>query len=159
MSERQWVLLRHAHAESHSASGLDRDRGLSDIGVEEAQAAGQWLLDHVDGRGVRILSSGAIRALDTASVVANVLGTEVRVEASIYEATPGALMAILNEAGDTGITLLVGHNPGIEQVAALLSEGRSDGYRGMPTAAIAWFQVDAGMVEPGGARLTAVWSP
>ena len=108
---------------------------------------------------MRVLSSDAARASGTAQIVADALGTDVRLDPSIYEATPGALMSILNDAGDTGITVLVGHNPGIEQAVALLGEGRSDENRGMPTAGIAWFDVPAGLVEPGRARLSAFWSP
>jgi phosphohistidine phosphatase len=159
MSERHWLLLRHANAESQSSNGRDLDRTLSRHGRVEAEAAAQWLLTQIDGRGVRVICSPAARAIATAHIVAEALGTDVRVESTIYEATPGALMAILNEAGDTGITVLVGHNPGIEQTMALLSEGRTDEYRGMPTASIAWFEVPKGLVEPGTAQLAAFWSP
>lgn len=159
MSERYWVLLRHGKAVHQSSSAKDVDRELSRHGQGEAAAAASWLQAQVNGRGVRLISSSAARAAGTARIVADALGTEVRIDDAIYEATPGALMAILNEAGDTGITVLVGHNPGIEQSVALLAEGRTDDYRGMPTAAIAWFEVPDGLVEPGSARLAAFWSP
>lgn len=159
MSERHWVLVRHANAESQRGDGRDIERTLSRQGQVEAEAAAQWLLSTVDGRGVRVVSSSAARALGTAQIIAEALGTDVRVDPAIYEATPGALMAILNEAGDTGITLLVGHNPGIEQTVALLVDGRSDEYRGIPTGGIAWFEVPTGLVEPGKGRLAAFWAP
>jgi hypothetical protein len=41
---------------------------------------------------------------------------------------------------------------------ALLVEGRSQEYRGMPPAALAWLRLD-GPLEPGNARLHAFWSP
>lgn len=159
MTERYWVLLRHGKAESQSASGRDIDRVLSREGLAEVEAAATWLQEKVSGRGVRLISSSAARAAATARIVAEVLGSDVRITDEIYEATPGALMSLLNDAGDTGITLVVGHNPGIEQSVALLAEGRTDDYRGMPTAAIAWFEVPAGLVEPGSGRLAAFWSP
>jgi phosphohistidine phosphatase len=159
MTERYWVLLRHGKAEGQSASGRDIDRRLSDEGASEVEAAAQWLQERVSGRGVRMISSPAARADATARIVAGALGTDVRRVDEVYEATPGVLMSVLNDAGDTGITVLVGHNPGIEQVVALLAEGRTDDYRGVPTAAVAWFEVPDGLVEPGSARLAAFWSP
>lgn len=159
MTERNWVLLRHGKAEGQSASGKDIDRVLSKEGSGEVEAAAQWLLARVNGRGVRLLASPAARASGTAQILAAALGTDVRRVDDVYDATPGTLMSVLNDAGDTGITVLVGHNPGIEQAVALLAEGRTDDYRGMPTAAIAWFDVPDGLVEPGSARLAAFWSP
>jgi phosphohistidine phosphatase len=159
MTERNWVLLRHGKAEGQSASGRDIDRVLSSEGVSEVEAAAQWLQERVNGRGVRLVTSPAARAEGTARIIAEALGTDVRRVDDVYEATPGALMSVLNDAGDAGITVLVGHNPGIEQAVALLSEGRTDDYRGVPTAAIAWFDVPDGLVEPGSARLAAFWSP
>lgn len=159
MGERQWVLLRHANAEAGSASGKDIDRALSPHGQLEARAAAQWLQSQAKGRPVRILSSMASRAAATASIVAEVIGAQVQSEADIYEATPGTLMTLLNDSSEAGITVLVGHNPGLEQTVALLGEGRTDEYRGMPTGAIAWFEVPAGLVEPGSGRLAAFWLP
>jgi phosphohistidine phosphatase SixA len=54
--------------------------------------------------------------------------------------------------------LLVGHNPGIERLVALLVEGRSDEFRGMPPAGLAVLHL-GGALEPGSARLGAFWSP
>jgi phosphohistidine phosphatase len=159
MGERQWVLLRHANAEARSASGKDSDRALSPHGQLEARAAAQWLQAQAKGRALRILSSPATRAAATAAILAEVTGAEIQLEPEIYEATPGTLISLLNDAGATGITVLVGHNPGLEQTVALLGEGRTDEYRGMPTGAIAWFEVPAGLVEPGSGRLAAFWLP
>jgi phosphohistidine phosphatase SixA len=54
--------------------------------------------------------------------------------------------------------MLVGHNPGIERLVALLVEGRSDDFRGMPPGALAVLHLD-GTLEPGNARLDVFWSP
>jgi len=56
--------------------------------------------------------------------------------------------------------LLVGHNPGLEQLAALLSSGQSGDFRGMPAGGIAVLKlpVDADL-EPGIAELAAFWWP
>ncbi len=159
MGQRQWILLRHANAEAQSATGKDVDRELSPHGVDEAKAAAQWLHTQLKGQSVQVLSSAAARAASTANIVAAALDAPVQFDARIYDATPGGLMAMLNDGEASGITVLVGHNPGLEQIVALLGEGRTDEYRGLPTAAIAWFEVPLGLVEPASGRLTAFWTP
>jgi phosphohistidine phosphatase len=76
----------------------------------------------------------------------------------IYNATPGELLALLDQHGDAKTVMLIGHNPGIERLVALLVEGRSDEFRGMPPAGLAVLHLD-GPLEPGNARLDAFWSP
>jgi phosphohistidine phosphatase SixA len=76
----------------------------------------------------------------------------------IYNATPGELLALLDQHDDVNTVMLVGHNPGIERLVALLVEGRSDEFRGMPPAGLAVLHLD-GPLEPGSARLDAFWSP
>ncbi|HEX7731861.1 MAG TPA: histidine phosphatase family protein, partial [Rhodanobacter sp.] len=76
----------------------------------------------------------------------------------IYDATPGELLALLDQHADAGTVLLVGHNPGIERLVALLVEGRSDEFRGMPPAGLAVLHL-SGPLEPASARLDAFWSP
>ena len=56
--------------------------------------------------------------------------------------------------------MLVGHNPGFEQLAALLHSGQSGDYRGMPPGGIAVLTVPVGAaLEPGVAQLSAFWWP
>ena len=55
---------------------------------------------------------------------------------------------------------MVGHNPGLERLAALLNSGRSGDCRGMPTAAVAVLGLPLETaIEPGAARLAAFWWP
>lgn len=159
MTQRFWVLVRHAQAEARAASGEDRERGLTEHGQRDAAAAAQFIARQLAGRSAVLLSSPAGRARSTAAPIAGLLDKPVHEQDAIYDATPGDLLAILNEQNHPEASVLVGHNPGIEQALALLTEGRSDEYRGMPTAAVAWLQVPEGVVEPGTARLVAFWSP
>ena len=56
--------------------------------------------------------------------------------------------------------LLVGHNPGLERLVALLSSGQSGDYRGMPPAAVAVLALPAeAEIEPGIATLSTFWWP
>lgn len=153
------ILLRHAEAQPASSGADDRGRRLSGRGEQEAKAAGQWLASH----GVkpdRILCSPAERARATAVLALAALkkAPEAELSEDIYEATPGELLALLDQHGDAGTVMLVGHNPGIERLVALLVEGRSDDFRGMPPAGLAVLHL-SGALEPGNARLDAFWSP
>ena len=79
---------------------------------------------------------------------------------AIYRATPGELLALIeNHAPDARQVLLVGHNPGMEELLALLTEGRSAGARGMSPATVAWIDLTDDALEPGHGRLQALWSP
>jgi phosphohistidine phosphatase SixA len=68
------------------------------------------------------------------------------------------LLALLDQHADARCVLLVGHNPGIERLVALMVDGRSDEFRGMPPAGLAVLHLQ-GALEPGNARLDAFWSP
>lgn len=156
---RDLILLRHAHAEPATAGQDDRQRGLSATGLAEAHAAGEWLRAH----GLmpdRILYSSAVRTRQTLEAMGDVGGAQGREEASIYEASPGTLVALADANRDAERLLLVGHNPGLEQLTALMHSGQSGDYRGMPPGGIAVLSlpVDAAL-EPGIATLTQFWWP
>jgi phosphohistidine phosphatase len=56
--------------------------------------------------------------------------------------------------------LLIGHNPGLEQMAALLASGQSGDFRGMPAGGVAVLSLPAdAQLEPGVAKLAAFWWP
>jgi phosphohistidine phosphatase SixA len=160
---RQVILLRHAHAEPASAGQADLDRPLSPVGLAEAEAAGRWLA----GQGLlpdRVLCSPARRTRETLEAVLAVTGyAEQRLEDAIYEATPGTLIGLLQEQSEVERLLLVGHNPGLERLVALLDSGQSSDYRGMPPAGVAVLALPElparESIEPGLGRLTAFWWP
>ena len=157
---RELILLRHAHAETAAANQADTDRPLSRQGIAEAEAAGQWLKEH-GYLPDRVLVSPARRTRETLEEVLRQLGyVEQRQDQRIYDATPGTLMQVADELRDISRVMLVGHNPGLEQMAALLSSGQSGEFRGMPAGAIAVLHLPAdAMLEPGVAKLAAFWWP
>jgi phosphohistidine phosphatase SixA len=153
---RELILLRHAETEELCAGDSDRDRQLTERGRAEAVAAGRWLADHklnID----RVLCSPARRTQQTAELALPNLPVTLAPE--IYDATPGTLFTLIDQHQDATTLVLVGHNPGIEQLVALLVEGRSEDYRGMPPGALARLRVAPGPLEPGSATLEAFWSP
>ena len=157
---RELILLRHAHAETAAAGQADIDRALSRQGLAEAEAAGRWLKEH-NYLPDRVLVSPARRTRETLEEVLRQLGyVEQRQDQRIYDATPGTLMQVADELRDVARVMLVGHNPGLEQMAALLSSGQSGDFRGMPAGAIAVLHLPAdAMLEPGVAKLAAFWWP
>jgi phosphohistidine phosphatase SixA len=157
---RELILLRHAHAEPGTLGQADMDRPLSSEGLAEAEAAGHWLASqHLEPDCV--LCSPARRTRETQEGVLGVIGyVEQRVEDGIYEADPGALIALVDAHSDAGRLMVVGHNPGLEQLVALLNSGQSGDYRGMPSGAIAVLRLPQGAaIEPGAAQLDAFWWP
>lgn len=157
---RELVLLRHAHAEPASTGQADLDRPLSPEGLAEAEAAGRWLRDNGFVPD-RVLCSPSRRTRETLEAVLGCVGyVDQRLEPSIYEATPGMLMELADAHREVGRLLLVGHNPGFEQLSALLHSGQSGDYRGMPPAGIAVLTLPANAaIEPGIAQLSAFWWP
>ena len=157
---RELILLRHAHAEPAGPGGNDVDRPLSLQGQAEAEAAGRWLKEHgyVPDRVVR---SPARRTRETCELALKELGyVEQREDERIYDATPGRLMQVAEDHREIARVLLIGHNPGFEQLVALLSSGQSGDFRGMPAGGVAVLTMPAdSALEPGVAHLAAFWWP
>lgn len=157
---RELLLLRHAEAMDAGPDGTDVGRPLSVHGEAQARAAGAWLAVHHAAPDA-VLCSSARRAQMTADALAqSVRLPELEYLQEIYEATPGELLTLLDaRAPAAHQVLLVGHNPGLEQLLALLTAGRSERARGMPPAAVAWIELPDAAAEPGQGRLRALWSP
>lgn len=157
---RELILLRHAHAEPAAPGQDDIDRPLSREGQAEAEAAGKWLKAHGYVPD-RVLCSPSRRTRETLEQVLLTLGyVEQLQDARIYEATPGTLVQVADEHREHARVLLVGHNPGLEQMAALLTSGQSGEFRGMPAGAVAVLRLAADApLEPGVAQLAAFWWP
>ncbi|MBA2237299.1 MAG: histidine phosphatase family protein [Lysobacter sp.] len=157
---RELILLRHAHAEPAAAGQADMDRPLSAEGLAEAEAAGRWLAEQKLIPDC-VLCSPARRARETLEAVLGSIGyVEQRIEDGIYEATSGTLIALADCQIDVPRLMLVGHNPGMEQLVALLHSGQSSDHRGMPPGGVAVLNVPAAAaLEPGVAQLSAFWWP
>lgn len=161
MSVRQIILLRHAHAEPPTGDQTDASRPLTESGVCEAMAAAEWLISH-DAEPDILVCSSATRTQETANRIVSGLGgnLSILIDPRIYEATPAALIQVLEDHADADCILLIGHNPGLETLVALLTDGASDQGRGMPPGAIAWLHVDGdAAIEPGAASLRHFWWP
>lgn len=157
---RELLLLRHAEAMQTSPDGRDSERPLSMHGENQAHAVGMWLAEQ-GAAPEAVLCSSARRAQMTADSVRHVLRMpDPAFLPAVYRATPGELLTLLeNHASEARQVLLIGHNPGLEQLLALLAEGRSGGARGMSPATLAWLELPDDTPEPGHGRLRQIWSP
>ncbi len=120
---RTLILLRHAAAESLGLDGRDFDRELTAAGRAEAEAIGRRLAA-LDIRPQLLLSSPARRTRATSDIVARCLGlaaSAVREDATLYLAgLPTLRIAIARTDAAVGCLLLVGHNPGLSELATAL---------------------------------------
>lgn len=158
---RELILLRHAHAEPATTGQPDLDRPLSSEGLAEANKAGLWL----SNQGLIpdcVLYSQARRVRETLDEVLAIIGSDIeqRLEKKIYDATPGMLMEVVDGHRDIERLMMVGHNPGLEQLAALMHSGQSGEHRGMPPASVMVLSFPADKpIEPGIASLIDFWWP
>ena len=129
------LLMRHAKSDWGDSSLADHERSLNARGRKAAPRMGLLLRE----QGLvpeLIVTSTARRAVETTNAVVESLGYEGRVEMTrrLYLAEPAAYLDVLGELSPHyGRVLLVGHNPGISELVALLTGVSVD----MPTAAVA----------------------
>src|SRR5437868_2709399 len=118
------TLLRHAKSGWDAPVARDFDRPLNARGRKAARAMGREMRRL--GLGFdRILASPALRVAETLTEVAQGYGgaVDTSFDATIYLAPVDTLLALVRAADDADARLLlVGHNPGMEQLALLLSE-------------------------------------
>ena len=163
------ILMRHASARP---AADDRERPLSAAGQSEALAMGRTLgaLTPHGFRPEQALVSPARRARETLAGVRGGLLTLAAAEAdeALYLASAGQLLARLQRIPDeTAQLLLVGHNPGLSELAQLLV-GRAEAdlllraARGLSPAACAALRIPVTRwreLEPGCAELVELVTP
>jgi phosphohistidine phosphatase len=134
MSERTLILLRHAKSD-WSGGEADLVRPLAKRGRRQAPDAGRWLAANIDSIDLAVVSP-ADRARSTWVIVSAELDVppQTRIDDRVYAASDSELLDIVRELPDEIDTVaLVGHNPGIEDLVALLIGD----WVPMPTSAIA----------------------
>ena len=134
MPERTLVLLRHAKSD-WSGNEADIHRPLAARGRRQAPEAGRWLDANVDRIDLALVSP-ATRARQTWDLAAAQLRTSppIKVDDRAYAASERQLLTIVRELStDVSTVVLVGHNPGVEDLASDLSGEPVS----MPTSAVA----------------------
>lgn len=135
------MLLRHAKSD-YPAGVSDHERPLAARGQRDAPRMGR----EIARRGLlpdHVIASTARRTRETLTLIEGSLGSHtLHFERAIYEAPPEAILRVIRAAApEIGTLLVVGHNPGLEQVASFLTRGAgtvADPLSGkFPTAALA----------------------
>lgn len=131
--------MRHAKSSWKNQNQSDHDRPLNDRGNRDAPDMAQRLLQHGGAPDI-ILCSTAQRTRETTAHLLNVFGEfapQVHYDKALYLASPDTMLAaLLLVPVEIRHIMLVAHNPGIEDLSALLS---GSSYDTMPTAAIRQF--------------------
>jgi phosphohistidine phosphatase len=158
---KELLILRHAKSSWDHPELADHDRPLSKRGKSDAPRMGEWLWREELTPDL-IISSTARRARTTAEAVAEACDYDgdVILTRDLYHADALTYLDVAQQLGEVHKRImLVGHNPGIEE----LVEDLSGHYERMPTAAIAWFSLAidtwAALTEDVSAELKAVWLP
>jgi phosphohistidine phosphatase len=141
-------LLRHAKSSWKDSSLPDRDRPLAGRGRRAAKA----MAGHFEAERIRpdlVLCSPAHRTRETLELVEGALGDglEAKVDEALYGAGEPELLAHLKALPEEiGSVMLIGHNPGIEELALALAsdgEGLARMSKKYPTGALATIDLPA----------------
>lgn len=163
------TLLRHAKSGWDDPVARDFDRPLNAKGHRAARTVGEHLR-RGGARFDRVVASPAVRVLETIAEVSRGFGGSIApiYDRRAYLASSAALLDIVRETPDAvERLLLVGHNPGLAELALLLvpeddndvRETVEDKY---PTAALATIALDIGSweaCEPGSGALVSFVRP
>jgi phosphohistidine phosphatase len=141
-------LLRHAKSSWKDSSLADRDRPLAGRGRRAAKAMAR----HLEGEEIRpdlVLCSPARRTRETLERIEGALGGKVEktLDDALYGASEAELLARIKALPDElGSVMLIGHNPGLEELALALASSGTDlerMHKKYPTAALATIDLPA----------------
>jgi phosphohistidine phosphatase len=145
---RRLMLLRHAKTETDAASGREQDRRLDDRGHNDAAEIGGWIATHPPFPDA-VLVSTATRTKQTwdiawAAMKDLVPPPHVEQLPELYGADPLQILAAVRSASaaDAQRVMVVGHNPGMHELAlALAGSGDAAGRKALaanlPTSGLA----------------------
>jgi len=135
-------LIRHAKSSWDNSALPDKDRPLNDRGRRDAPKIGDQLAKR-DVKPDLMLSSPAVRALETAEIIAKKLDykrKKIVIDDRLYAAAADDLLDVVHKLDDKlERVMLFGHNPELTEVAHRLSSKITN----MPTCAVAEFTFDA----------------
>ena len=142
-------LLRHAHSDPAASHDIDdHDRVLSVRGLMEAENVGAFMKEQRITPDAMFCSSST-RTKETARVALAELykggmdSIATRFDRDLYLAPPDVIMDEVREADDRfGMLLIVGHNPGLEDLAEKLARAGDEMIGKFPPSALAVFACD-----------------
>jgi phosphohistidine phosphatase len=140
------TLLRHAKSGWDDMSLRDFDRRLNPKGRRAAEVIGRHLRD----AGLafdHVVASPAVRVVETLEGVASGYGRDLAPlwDRRIYLASSAMLLDVVRELPDAhDRVLLVGHNPGLEDLVLLLAADAGEAKDKYPTATLAELAIGDG---------------
>jgi phosphohistidine phosphatase len=158
----QLLLLRHAKASRDDPRVADRDRPLNDTGRRQAKAM-RRLMQNLGLAPDLVLVSPSRRTLQTLELLEPWDETPLTEPLEdLYLAEEARILDVLRNVTETvrGV-LLIGHNPGLRELAQTLSgSGNNSRIDAFPTCALAEFMVRGAWSDlPVGARLIRILDP
>lgn len=163
---RTLILLRHAKS-MYPPGVPDAERPLAPRGERDAPAAGRWIAQRYPAPGALVLSP-ARRTRETWGLAsAEAPGwPDPILEDRVYEADAGTLLGIARDLPrDVTEAILIGHNPGLEDLALLLAGDADPQVLGrlmakFPTSGVAVIDIAGDWADlPRGARLSEMAVP
>ena len=122
---RELFILRHAKSDWDSNAKADSERPLNKRGRHDAPRIGRWMREHYQYPGW-VLCSTATRARETLHAIARELELQserIHFSPELYLANLSALLKILRDIpADRNSVMLVGHNPGLDELVSFLSK-------------------------------------
>jgi phosphohistidine phosphatase len=128
------ILWRHAEAEDGGPTLPDAKRRLTARGEKQAHDMAKWLRPRL-GKKPRILVSPAMRTQQTAHALALPFEIEPKIAVG---ATTADLLKAAGWPEHTGTVVLVGHQPTLGQLAALLLAGSASDWS-VKKGGVWWF--------------------
>src|SRR3954462_8949600 len=119
----QVFLVRHAEAVAETVEVRDPDRNLSVVGRTQARALGERMRWH-DCVPTKVWTSPYVRAVQTAELIAIGLHCELPIEsfpALAFDGSPRDVTAAVHALPDDAAVVLVGHEPSLSAIGALLT--------------------------------------
>lgn len=159
--------MRHAKSDWFRGAGDDFSRPLSDRGLRDARRMGKWLLEEA-GLPQRILSSPSRRTRQTLELMADSIGTDLGARTrwvdALYHANLATLRMLLADNADTRDLMVLGHNPGLEELLTWLVDDPAivDAHaKPLPTAGVYVLELGTGLdaLSAGCARVVAHQRP
>ena len=146
---KQLYILRHAKSD-YPAGTDDHERPLNKRGEKACKLMGKYIQEN-NIAPQAILCSDATRTTQTAKNIMRAAGIQnpISFSKTLYLATPGEILKEIAKVDDSiESVLIVAHNPGVEQLARLLTAaGDAESIARLkekyPTAALACFSIDA----------------
>jgi phosphohistidine phosphatase len=139
------ILMRHAEAQPEQLSRTDRDRFLTQTGMQDLENIRKKLQGRVEGLEL-LLCSNAKRTRQTLDGIKPVLPsvTQVAFEDKLYNATCQGLMERVRALpDDVEFVMIIAHNPGIGEFTSLVQPGaEKQPPRGFPTSSVALLDGD-----------------